>query len=275
MLSYQHGYHAGCYADVFKHVVQTLLLRYLTQKDKPLFYLETHAGKGLYDLQDKQSLKTGEAQEGIALLWAVRKNLPPVFAPYLAHLLSRNNDGVLRHYPGSPDFAIQALREQDRLFICEKHPTEFKYLTQLSHRGKRVFYSESDGIEHLHALPPVEKRGLIFIDPSYEIKNEYRQIPLAIKAAYKRFSTGTYCLWYPIIDNKLHEQILRELNLIGAKNKLSIEFYLNKTIQPGMRGCGMWIINPPYTLHDESEVILKTLCGLFNPGVSSYKINHN
>lgn len=273
MLSYQHGYHAGNFADVIKHAIQTRLLDYLTKKEKPLFYLETHAGRGLYDLRDKQALKTGEAQHGIELLWAKRKQLPPVFAPYMACISQLNDNGVLRFYPGSPHLAIQALRTQDRSFLCEKHPGEYKFLEQLSTHGKRVFYSDSDGPEQLIALlPPPERRGLIFVDPSYDIKSEYQHIPRALKAAYRRFSTGTYCLWYPIIDNKLHEQILRGLADIGAEHYLSAEFHLTTAVAPGMRGCGLWIINPPHVLHDEVTTILQTLRTVFNPGVSSYQL---
>lgn len=271
MLSYQHGYHAGNFADVFKHVVQTRLIDYLTRKDKPLLYLDTHAGKGRYDLQDKQALKTSEAKHGVELIWKARPELPQVFEHYIHCLEQLNEINTLRYYPGSPNIAANMLRAQDRLFLCERHPSEFLSLKQMPAHASRIFLNEGDGIHALQSqLPPIERRGLIMIDPSYEIKTEYRQIPNALKSAYKRFSTGTFCLWYPIVDNKLHEQILRELKLINAPDTLCAEFYLSNTIQPGMRGCGLWIINPPYTLKDEMDVILKTLCTLFNPNGASY-----
>ncbi len=275
MLSYQHGYHAGIFADVVKHLTLTRLLTYMTKKDNPLFYLETHAGKGLYDLEDKQALKTGEARQGIGLLWEKRHQLAPVFSPYLQQIEALNQGEVLRYYPGSPAIAINMLREQDRLFFSELHPQEFEQLQQLPHRGKRVFFKFSDGLEQLNAmLPPPERRGLIFLDPSYEIKTDYRLVPAAVKAAYQRFKTGVYCIWYPLVDKKLHGQLLRGLQDIGADNTLRIEFYLTGAPQPGMTGCGLWVINPPYLLQSELKPALETLRQLFNPGVSSYLLEH-
>ncbi len=271
MLSYQHGYHAGNFADVLKHATLSRLLHYMTQKDKALFYLDTHSGRGVYDLKSNQGVKTGEANSGIELLWAQHKQLPPVFSSYLNAIHELNTDNKLRYYPGSPELALQMLRQQDRLFFSELHPGEFDYLDQLPYRGKRVFCSNTDGLDDLHALlPPIERRGLIFLDPSYEIKTEYREIPKALKTAYQRFATGVYCIWYPLVDNKLHEQLLRGLTNIGADNNLRAEFYLTSTAKPGMRGCGLWIINPPYVLAEELKVIMQTLRKLFNPGVSSY-----
>ncbi len=271
MLSYQHGYHAGNFADVVKHAVLSRLFQYMTQKNKPMLYLETHSGRGTYDLKGPQALKTGESIAGIETLWPQRKQLPAVFSPYLKAIQQLNIGEALRYYPGSPELAIQALRDQDRLFFSELHSGEFEFLSQLPKREKRVFYSEKDGMENLAALlPPPERRGLIFLDPSYEIKSEYRQIPLALKAAYQRFSTGVYCLWYPLVDNKLHQQLIRGLTNIGAENSLQVEFYMTGTEKPGMTGCGLWIINPPYVLPEELKLILQALRKVFNPGVSSY-----
>lgn len=275
MLSYQHGYHAGNFADVVKHLALTRLLSYMVSKDKPMFYLETHSGKGLYDLHDKQALKTGEARQGIELLWAQRKQLPSVFSPYLQQIEQLNKDDILRYYPGSPSLALHTLRAQDRLVFCELHPGEFECLQQLPRLGKRAIYNNSDGLDSLKStLPPIERRGLIFLDPSYEIKTEYRQIPELLKAAYQRFETGVYCLWYPLVDNKLHGQLLRGLKNIDAKNTLRVEFYLTGANKAGMTGCGLWIINPPYVLQNELKSALDVLRTVFNPGVSSYLIEH-
>lgn len=275
MLSYQHGYHAGNFADVVKHLALTRLINYMTSKDKPLFYLETHAGRGFYDLRDSQANKTKEYQQGIELLWKEKKKLPAVFSLYLDSIAKNNEGKELRFYPGSPTIAIELLREQDRLFCCELHPREFEYLQALRHGGKRVFCSDKDGIESLRSLlPPPERRGLIFIDPSYEIKTEYKEIPKAIKAAYERFSTGVFCLWYPIIDKRLHEQLLRGLDAIKAANTLRMEFSLTlSSTQPGMTGCGLWIANAPYVLENEMKIALQELRKVFNPGVSSFIID--
>jgi len=271
MLSYQHGYHAGNFADVVKHLTLSRIINYLVEKDKPLLYLETHSGRGVYDLKDSQAKKTGEFLEGISLLWEKKTQLSPLFAPYLKVLRALNPTDKLRYYPGSPYLAISGLREQDRLVCCELHPREFDALTHLSTQGKKVFFNETDGMKCVNALlPPVERRGLTFIDPSYEIKDEYKQIPDAIKAAYTRFATGVYCLWYPIIDKRLHEQLIRRMTGINAERSLRIEFYLTGAVKPGMTGCGLWIINPPFTLAEEMKSILTTLKSIFNPGISFY-----
>ncbi|MDF1756964.1 MAG: 23S rRNA (adenine(2030)-N(6))-methyltransferase RlmJ [Legionellaceae bacterium] len=264
MLSYQHSYHAGCFADVVKHVVLLKILSYMVSKDKPMFYLETHAGRGKYDLFGKHSQKTGEAAQGIESLWSNKLQLPEFFSEYIQSIRNLNESENLRYYPGSPSFAIDMLRQQDRAFLCELHPGEFEYLNNLPHNGKKVFCSNSNGIEQLKSqLPPREKRGLIFIDPSFELKKEYITVPDAINAAYKRFSTGVYCLWYPLINDKFHEQLTRGLSKIKTNNYLHLEFRLNSTDHTGMDGCGFWIINPPYTLADEiksaSEVFKHTL----------------
>ncbi len=273
MLSYQHGYHAGNFADVIKHITLTRLLSYLKLKDKPLFYLETHAGKGTYDLKDKQAEKTGEYKQGIKLIWPDKKTLPPVFHDYIEAINEINNHDGLRQYPGSPYLAIHALRMQDRMFLCELHPAEFDALNEMAHFNKKVHVSNTDGMLSLKALvPPPEKRGLIFIDPSFEIKDEYKTIPAAIKQAYSRFSNGVFCLWYPVVNRKLADQLIRGMKDIGAQNSLRIEFNLTMAPKEGMSGCGLWIINPPFTLGDEIKSALDTLRTYFNPGVSSYII---
>ncbi|BCA95251.1 ribosomal RNA large subunit methyltransferase J [Legionella antarctica] len=271
MLSYQHGYHAGNFADVIKHISLTRLLNYLLLKDKPLFYLETHSGKGQYDLKNKQAEKTGEYKQGIKLIWDDRKTLAPVFKDYIQAISKLNGSDGLRLYPGSPYLAINALRMQDRAYFCELHPAEYEALDQMPHLNKKVHLSNTDGILALNALlPPPEKRGLIFIDPSFEVKDEYKQIPPAIKRAFKRFSTGIYCIWYPVVNRKLTEQLIRGMKEVGAKNALRIEFNLTLAPREGMSGCGLWIINPPFTFADEIKSVLDTLRTYFNPGVSSY-----
>jgi len=273
MLSYQHGYHAGGFADVIKHVTLTRVLNYLILKDKPLFYLETHAGRGLYDLKDKQALKTGEALDGIQVAWSHRHALPAVFSSYIEIISQLNQTDILRYYPGSPIIASTLLRIKDRQFYCELHPQEFDHLKHLPQGSKRAHVSQTDGIKELSALiPPPERRGLIFLDPSYEVKSEYSTIPDALKVAYRRFSTGVYCLWYPLIDERLHSTLLRRLDAIGAKDHLRLEFYLNNKKNQGMTGTGLWIINPPYLLSAEIKIALETMCQLYNPGVSSFLI---
>ncbi len=275
MLSYQHGYHAGNFADVIKHIALTRLLNYLTLKDKPLFYLETHAGKGLYDLKNKQAEKTGEYKQGINLIWPDKKKLPPVFKDYLKVISQLNPTQDLRHYPGSPYLAMNHLRSQDRMYFCELHPAEFEALNELPHFNKKVHASNTDGIAAMSALlPPPEKRGLVFIDPSFELKEEYKDIPAAIKQAFARFSSGVFCLWYPVVNRRLVDKLVRNMKDIKIKGALRIEFNLTLAPMDGLSGTGLWVINPPYTFAEEMKSVLDILRTYFNPGVSSYIIEH-
>ncbi len=275
MLSYQHGYHAGNFADVIKHIALTRLLNYLTMKDKPLFYLETHAGKGLYDLKNKQAEKTGEYKQGINLIWSDKKKLPPVFKDYLKVISQLNPTQDLRHYPGSPYLAMNQLRPQDRMYFCELHPGEFEALDELPHFNKKVHASNTDGIAAMRALlPPPEKRGLVFIDPSFELKEEYKDIPAAIKQAFTHFSSGVFCLWYPVVNRRLADKLVRNMKDIKIKGALRIEFNLTLAPMDGLSGTGLWVINPPYTFAEEMKSVLDILRTYFNPGVSSYIIEH-
>lgn len=273
MLSYQHSYHAGCFADVMKHSLLTRLLHYLVQKEKPLLYLDTHSGRGRYDLQHKHALKTNEAALGIHLLWEKRAQLPPLFSPYIAAISQLNQNNILRYYPGSPEIAIQSLRQQDRLVFCELHPAEFSFLRQLRRRGHRILLKNENGLMHLNTfLPPIERRGLVFMDPSYERKIEYQEMVQAIKAAHKRCSTITYCLWYPFINHQLPPRFLKSLAAIAPENSLRLEFHLTQKPDRGMTGSGLWIINPPYTLADEADKMLQTLASIFQPKSASHLV---
>ena len=273
MLSYQHSYHAGCFADVIKHFVLTRLFTYMTQKDKPLLYLDTHSGRGLYDLQDAHALKTNEAEFGIRPVWNGQQALPIELEPYLHAIRAVNTEGELRRYPGSPALAIDFLRAQDRLVFCERHDREFQHLTHLSRRKKRVTLLHDDGLVALNALvPPIERRGLIFIDPAYEVKTEYRDIAQAVKKAHQRFATGVYCIWYPILSDTTHlKQLFNGLKSMTNANHLQVTF--ESAVDAGMSGCGLWIINPPYLLARDIEPGLKAFTRLFNPGVSRYRID--
>lgn len=274
MLSYQHGYHAGNFADVVKHLTLARILDYLCQKEKPIFYLETHSGKGLYDLKSVEALKTGEAIQGISQIWENQKQLPDVFRPYLDVIQQYNPEGSLRYYPGSPVFALQQLRQQDRLYCCELHPKEFDALRQIPRhrREMKMHVSHSNGLEQLVALlPPSERRGLVFIDPSYEIKTDYRTLPKLLQNAYRRFNQGVYCIWYPILGEKSHIQMVSSFAKISPQN-LRVEFNVSAPTKQGMTGCGLWVINPPYVLAAELKVALSMLVTLLNPGISTFDL---
>lgn len=276
MLSYQHGYHAGNFADVLKHATLIQAFACLTEKPKPLFYLETHAGRGFYDLQSDAARKTGEYVDGIQKIWESRAQLPEAFTPWMTLLRRLNPENSLRFYPGSPSLAMEFLRTIDRIYCCELHPREFSHLSALPRAGRRVFFSESDGLHALSALlPPPENRGLILIDPSFELEKEYAEVPAAIKEGLRRFATGVYCLWYPIVDNKLHARLQRNLAIPGTR-ALQAEFHLREGVGPRMNGCGMWIINPPWKLEAKLVSILKTMVQVLDNGKSSFVVkNHS
>ena len=266
MLSYQHSFHAGCYADVIKHFSLCHILTYMTQKDKPMLYLETHAGRGSYDLTSADAQKTGEAKDGILKVLAHQKTLPKIFNTYLEVV----GDDV-HYYPGSPLIALKLLRAIDRIYACELHPREFSILNTIRSKEIKFHAAEIDGIEALNALlPPPEKRAFVFIDPSYEIKSEYQTIPKAIIKAYKKFPQAVYALWYPIVDQECHYQMLKQFKRLDSDKTLRIEFFIND--ERGMRGTGLWFINPPYTLKEDLKIACEYFKKIFNPIGSSYLI---
>ncbi len=259
MLSYQHAYHAGSFADVLKHVTLCLICDYMGQKEKPLFYLETHAGRGIYDLTSPMAQKTVEYKTGAGLFWKNKEKLPAVFSSWM-DVIHKYNSDTLQFYPGSPLFALHRLREQDRFNFCELHPGEFDFLKNLDNQHKSVQYLFKDGIAHMNAaLPPKEKRGLIFIDPSYELKQEYQFIPDKIMQSYKKFATGVYCLWYPILNQQENQAFIKNLRTSHVENQLNIEFLLDPQPQTGMIGTGLWVINPPHILQEQMDEVLATL----------------
>lgn len=261
MLSYQHGYHAGHMTDVIKHLVLTNMLTYMKQKEKPFLYLETHAGRGIYSLKNTQAQKNKAYRSGILPLWSQKNQLPSGFEDYLQVIEAVNPKSTLDTYPGSPYFALALLRPQDRLVFCELHPKEFEALSSLPKRGKRVQFLQQDGLLTLKSqLPPAEKRALIFLDPSFELKTEYRELPKALFHAYQRFPQGVFCLWYPILKSKDHLPMLHKLKTKALTNTLNIEFLFPTTSEDfNLCGTGLWIMNPPYTLHKEIEQTLSFL----------------
>lgn len=246
MLSYRHGYHAGNHADVFKHWVLVQLIRALTQKDKPLFVMETHAGAGRYDLQSEMALKNGEFRDGIGRLWG---KMPegPSFLDYSAALKSSNPAEILRWYPGSPRILRFFLRPSDRLLLSESHPRDHLRLAREFEGDAKVRVEHLDGYSLLKAvLPPKERRGLIHIDPSYERKDEVVRLVEALKAGYRRFATGVYAVWYPLIGGGAGSDLPRRIEKAGLSKVLKAEIRLGCRDPRGLQGSGMILINPPY-----------------------------
>ena len=293
MFSYRHAFHAGNHADVLKHLTLIAVLRHLMLKPTGLTLIDTHAGAGLYRLDSDFSRTGGEAADGIVKLIGggrpaekvKNKTKPPpasvnstVLAPdsgvsaladYLELITSFNSDGALRVYPGSPFVMYQLLRAEarDKLRLFELHPTDSKLLAaniaQLD-AGRQIQVTRQDGFEGLKALlPPPNKRALVLIDPSYEIKQDYAKVITAVQDSLKRFSTGTYMVWYPVIPRPEAHDLPRRLKTmavkekrswchatlaIGADEEAAAPLVMGEPRRPGLRASGVFVINPPHTL---------------------------
>ncbi len=198
MLSYRHAFHAGNHADVLKHFIEVQLLRYLAQKDKPFWFIDTHAGAGCYSLDSGYAAQNAEYESGIARLWG-REDLPAPLAEYVALVKRINPDGQLKLYPGSPLVAVESLRGQDRMRLFELHPADSEILREnFAAHGSKVLIQAADGLGGLKALlPPPPRRALVLIDPSYEDKQDYQRVVSALREGLKRFAGGMYAVWYP------------------------------------------------------------------------------
>ncbi len=259
MFSYRHGFHAGNHADVLKHMVLVQLLSHLLLKDKPFWVIDTHAGGGVYDLTSTYAAKSGEALDGIVKVWKERNDpaLPKGVADLLDQIRATNTGDRLDWYPGSPQIAAQMLREGDHLRLFEMHPSEVKNLQNHFSSVKRgVSVQAADGFGGLKAcVPPPPRRGLVHMDPSYEIKEDYRRVVQALKDNVPRFSTGVYAIWYPEVARRESNQLPAQLKRAAAE--LSVD-WLHATLRVrgaskdglGLHGSGMFVINPPHTMYD-------------------------
>jgi 23S rRNA (adenine2030-N6)-methyltransferase len=251
MLSYRHAFHAGSYADVLKHFIEVQLLRYLAQKDKPFWYIDTHAGASCYALDSGYATKNSEYLSGIARLLG-REDLPAPLADYVALVKHFNPDGQLKLYPGSPLIALELLRKQDKMRLFELHPTDSEILRQnFADQGSQVLIQTADGLGGLKALlPPPPRRALVLIDPSYEVKQDYQGVVEALRDGLKRFAGGIYAVWYPNLQRAEARHLPGQLKRLPVKSWLNVAIDVHESSESGfgMRGCGMFIINPPWLL---------------------------
>lgn len=260
MLSYRHGFHAGNFADVLKHTVLVHILEYMTQKDKPLRIIDTHAGAGVYKLNGPQAQKNREFDNGIGHLWSTAQT--PAAIARLLELVRTVNDGKqLQLYPGSPLIAQTLMRPIDRLFLHELHPADFQFLRDCMRDDKRIKVEHEDGFAGLQALlPPPERRALVLLDPSYEVKSDYQHLVKQLLQAHKRFATGTYAIWYPVVLRQRIDEMELALKKSGIKNIQLMEFGLRAdNPEYGMTSSGMIVINPPWTLWGAMEETLPWL----------------
>jgi 23S rRNA (adenine2030-N6)-methyltransferase len=261
MLSYQHLYHAGNLADVHKHAVLAWVLDYLTRKDKPLTYIETHAGRGVYDLAAEAAVKTGEAAAGIALAEA----LFPEDHPYRQRLDETRATLGPNAYPGSPLIAALGLRETDTIHLAELHPQEAQHLRAAAKEwGAHVH--QQDGFQLALAMtPPTPRRGLMLIDPSYEVKADYDWVPRHVAAIHRKWNVGLLILWYPILKGGAHLGMLASLTS-AFPDALRHEVRFPPAREGHrMEGSGLFVVNPPFGLEDECAALTRRFATLSKP----------
>jgi 23S rRNA (adenine2030-N6)-methyltransferase len=253
MLAYRHAFHAGNHADVLKHTVLTLVLQYMNQKAKPYRFIDTHAGAGGYSLEGQYAQKKGEYHLGIERLWD-RDDLPPPVADYVALVKQFNPDGKLKQYPGSPAFAQMLLRPEDQLRAFELHPTEHRILSSYLADLKNTEVYDRDGFDGLKSqVPPSSRRAVVLMDPSYEGHGDYGRVVASLREAITRFPDGVYVVWYPQVTKIEAAQLPHRLQNLAPKGWLHARLTVQEPDSQGfgLAGSGMFVINPPYTLHDE------------------------
>lgn len=290
-MNYRHFYHAGNFADVFRHVLLVGLIQNLLIKDKPICYLDTHAGIGSYDLLTEAAQKTEEYRYGIEKIWnsikpflsdfpdpdtqsATSINLIHDYVQLIRKFNLDFNAENLHYYPGSPCIVRSLLRAQDRMILTELHTEDVQQLKKIFYKDKQVAVHHLDGYQAVKAfLPPKENRGLVFIDPPFEKKDEFNQLVLAMKLAVSRWPNGIYAIWYPIKQVEKVNDFYRSLKLSGIRKIVSCELTMAFT-EEAFHACGMVVINPPWKWQTQIEKIMPALCHLLNqPLMGTWQMN--
>jgi 23S rRNA (adenine2030-N6)-methyltransferase len=270
-MNYRHAFHAGNFADVVKHAILSRLIAHLRKKESAFRVIDTHAGAGLYDLTGPEALRSPEWRDGIGRMLGA--DLDPTAAPLLADYLeavrTANPPGKIIAYPGSPLLVRAWLRRADRLVACELEPSAAKALTQALHGDRRVKAVAIDGWTALSAyIPPKERRGLVLIDPPYELTDEFSRLAASLSAAVAKWPTGIFFAWYPIKDASQIVALLRDLRARKMTNMLRAEFTLSSSPDnTKLRGSGQLIVNPPWTLERDLKILLPALAKILAPGV--------
>ena len=264
MLSYRHAFHAGNHADVLKHLVLVNTLHYATRKPAPMFYLDTHAGAGLYRLKSDEALQTGEAAKGVQKLDF--KALQAAMTDDAKEALQRYMQAVMPYlqrdsYPGSPLIAAGVLRKQDHLQLCELHPTDFERLQHYTHKDERVTCEQLDGYHRaLALLPPAQKRAVVLIDPSYEIKDDYRKVAKLVADIYQRMRAAQILLWYPVVERNDIDRMLGALQRTEVRDLWQCELGVAPDQSGhGLTASGMLLVNPPFTLPTQLRALLPAI----------------
>ncbi len=269
-MNYRHAFHAGSFADVFKHAVLCRILHYLREKSAPFRVIDTHAGTGLYDLAGPEASRGGEWRDGIEKLLAapLQESVAALLAPYLDVVGALNERGRLNVYPGSPALARAWLRPQDRLIACEHEPQAAAALTRNMRGDERIKTIAIDGWTALAAyVPPKERRGLILVDPPFEDDGDFHRLSHGLAAAHRKWATGIYMLWYPIKDRGEPDALAKRLRRLGLAKTLRAELTVAPPSDPTrLNGCGLIIVNSPWTLPGELAILLPALAKILGRG---------
>jgi 23S rRNA (adenine2030-N6)-methyltransferase len=270
-MNYRHSFHAGNFADVHKHAVLARILEYLRQKPGGFRVIDSHAGAGRYDLSAAEPSRSGEWRDGIARIWEklaeTDVRVRELLAPYIEAVAACNTDGDLSTYPGSPLIAQKMLRGQDRLVACEIEPRSAAGLAGVLRGDRRAKAIAIDGWTAIPAyVPPKERRGLVFIDPSFEDAGDFTHLSEALSAAHRKWPAGIYVLWYPVKTREGPDALARRLGRLGIANILRCEMMLRPPhADSGLAGSGLILVNPPYTLEQELQILLPALIRMLAP----------
>jgi len=276
MLSYRHGYHAGNAADVLKHFILTYVLDYIKKKDKGFIFIDSHAGAGKYLISDPYMQKNKEYLQGIKKILQL-KNDNIFLKKYLDLIKSINFNSELKIYPGSCYLAARSLRPNDNLYFFELHPKEFLNLKKNFENDSRVIIENRDSYQRLKKLlPPKEKRAVILIDPSYELKDEYEKVSEMLSDCYKKFPLGVYIIWYPVLKNKKSEKFIFKVLKKKYKNLSHVEM-ITDNLNNGMQGSGLFVLNCPWSIENDIKKSLEAIfdCLKKNNNVSKFTFKNN
>src|SRR5215475_3297117 len=276
-MNHRHAFHAGNFADVVKHSVLVRILVHLREKPAPFRVIDTHAGAGSYDLAGEEARRGGEWREGIDRLVRapIAARARALIAPYLDAVAACNGAGRLTAYPGSPALARAFLRAQDRLIACELEPNAAAALARNLGGDRRSKAVAIDGWTALNAyVPPKERRGLVLVDPPFEDEGDFARLVRGLEAAHRKWAGGSYLLWYPIKGRREPEALARRLQRSGIAKVLRAELCVDATPEEGpLGGCGLIIVNPPWTLETELAALLPALATILKTGTPSHRID--
>ena len=265
-MNYRHAFHAGSFADVLKHAALARIVMYLREKPAAFRVIDTHAGAGMYDLSSSEATRGAEWPSGIGRLIAAKTppKIAELLAPYLDAVRALNPPDKLRTYPGSPAVAQALLRRQDRLIACELEPHAAAALDRNLGADKRAKAIEIDGWTALSAyIPPVERRGLVLIDPAFEQKGDFTRLAQSLELAHRKWPTGIYMLWYPIKGRPDPDALAKRIKRFAIPKILRAELTVSPLSDPTrLNGCGLIILNPPWTLSTDLAVLLPYLSAL-------------